>query len=296
MGEATLYLAPLYPSLRSGQAYRPFHSGTETLASCRVADRRHICKTPNLPAPTRPAVMAMRLTLLESNRNFLQSAECALISILGHAGLVLFGLSLTEGGSQLPTDEREARVFFLLPPDRVDVRARQSEIFQWGKPGGDLEDGKLLTEPDQGRLIRERAYGARGRGGRSGARGALPFGPPPVFVPDTAFSVLDVDQMVERYQSSAAPIYPRDLVALDVEGSVQAIYVVDSTGRVDTTTVEVVRSDDLRFTESVRTALGQMRFRPATRAGKTVRQLVEQQFRFYIRPMSQVDRQISSGS
>jgi hypothetical protein len=68
---------------------------------------------------------------------------------------------------------------------------------------------------------------------------------------------------------------------------------VDTTGRVDTTTIEVVRSDDSRFTESVRTALGLMLFRPARRAGKTVRQRVEQKFRFQIVPASQVADQIS---
>jgi TonB family protein len=235
----------------------------------------------------------MRLTLLQFDRNFFQSAECAFVSILAHAGLVWFALGATVGGRQIPTDEREARVFFLLPPDRVDVRSRQTEIIQWGKPGGDFEDGKHLTRPSEGWLIREPAYGAQGQGGRSGARGELPFGPMPAFIPDTVFSVLEVDKMVERYEGSAAPVYPRDLLAVGVEGLVQAIYVVDSTGRVDTTTIEVVRSDDPRFTASVRTALGQMRFRPAKRGGKTVRQLVAQQFRFSISPASQVAEQIS---
>jgi TonB family protein len=234
----------------------------------------------------------MRLTLLESDRSFFQTAECALISILAHVGVVWFAVGATLGGRQLPTDEREARVFFLLPPDRVDQRSRQSEIFQWGKLGGDLRDGKLLTNTGEG-FTQERAYGARKRGARAGSRGELPFGPPLRFIPDSVFSVLEVDQMVERYESSAAPIYPRDLIALKVEGSVQAIYIVDTTGMVDTTTVEVVRSDDPRFTESVRTALGQMRFRPAKRAGKTVRQLVAQQFRFRIDPAPQVVKQVS---
>jgi hypothetical protein len=43
----------------------------------------------------------------------------------------------------------------------------------------------------------------------------------------------------------------------------------------------------------VRTALGQARFRAALRAGKTVRQLVEQKFRFKIVPASQMAEQIS---
>ena len=235
----------------------------------------------------------MRPTLLESDRSFFKPAECALVSIVAHAGLVWLALGVTEGGRQIPTDEREARVFFFLPPDRVDVRVRQTESIQWGKLGGDLDNGMHLTQPGEGRRIREPAYGARSWGERSGARGELPFGPVLPFVPDTVFSVLEVDEMVERYEGSAAPIYPRDLLAMGAEGMVQAIYVVDTTGWVDTTTIQVVRSDDSRFTESVRAALGLMRFRPARRGGKTVRQAVEQQFRFHIIPASQVAEQIS---
>ena len=232
----------------------------------------------------------MRLTLLESDRSFLRSAECASLSILAHVGLVWFVIGITVGGSRLPADEREARVFFLLPPDRVDSRQRQTDVIQPAKLGADLENGIHLTAPDEG--LRVRVYGARHRGERSGARGELPFGPTP-FVPDTAFSVLEVDEMVERYEGSAAPIYPRDLLAVGVEGQVQATYVVDTTGRVDTTTILVEQSDDPRFTESVRTALGGMRFRPAKRAGKTVRQLVEQRFRFRIMPSPQAGDQAS---
>jgi hypothetical protein len=235
----------------------------------------------------------MHPTLLESGRNLFQTSECVLASILAHVGLVWLLVGMTEGGRQIPTDEREARVFFLLPPDRVDERSRQMEAIQWGRLGIDLEDGKHLTHPDEGWLLRERAYAARPKGDRSGARGELPFGPPPVFVPDTAFSVLEVDEMVERDESSAAPIYPRDLLAIGAEGMVQATYVVDTLGQVDTTTIQVLLSDDPRFTASVRTALGQMRFRPAKRGGEKVRQLVAQQFRFRIVPATQVTKQVS---
>jgi hypothetical protein len=75
---------------------------------------------------------------------------------------------------------------------------------------------------------------------------------------------------------------------------VQAIYVVDTTGRVDTTTIEVVVSDDPKFTQSVREALDHMRFRPAIRAGRPVRQRVQQKFRFQIGPTPELPKQISS--
>jgi hypothetical protein len=62
---------------------------------------------------------------------------------------------------------------------------------------------------------------------------------------------------------------------------------------VDTTTVVVTFSDDPRFTQSVRNALVLMRFRPAQRAGHSVRQLVEQRFRFLIMPPQQASKQVS---
>jgi TonB family protein len=235
----------------------------------------------------------MRPTLFESDRNRLRSAECVIASLLAHAGVAWLAVGATEGGRQLPTDEREARVFFLLPPDRVDQRLRQSEVIQWGRLGADLEDGKHLTRPGQGMRVRMQTYGARAWGERSGARGQTPFGPVPPFVPDSVFSVLEVDETVERYEESAAPAYPRDLLAVGAEGVVQAIYVVDTTGRVDTATIQVVVSDDPRFSASVRTALGLMRFRPAKRAGKAVRQRVAQQFRFRIAPLPQSADQTS---
>jgi TonB family protein len=212
---------------------------------------------------------------------------------VAHAALVWAAVIATGEGTRVPADEREARIFFLLPPDRVDVRGRQTEILQWGSLGGDIEDGRHLLTPDGGWLSLAPAHGARGKRERSGAKGQLPFGPASRFIPDTAFSVLEVDEIVERYETSAAPIYPRDLIAIGAEGLVQATYVVDTAGRVDTTTIRVSYSDDPRFTESVRTALGDMRFRPARRAGKTVRQLVEQKFRFKIVPAAELIKQIS---
>lgn len=244
-------------------------------------------------APRSPAGdPRMHATLLATRRSCLHPAECALASLLAHAAVAWLAVSATDGGRQLPTDAREARVFFLLPPDRVDARLRQTETIQWGRLGSDLEDGRELVPPGEGLRTGPRTYGARPWGKRSGARGQLPFGPAPELVPDTAFSVLEVDEMVERHEGSAAPVYPRDLLAMGAEGVVHAIYVVDTTGRVDTTTIQVVSSDDVRFTESVRAALGLMRFRPARREGKPVRQMVEQDFRFQIQPSTTLTQRI----
>lgn len=222
----------------------------------------------------------MRLTLLESNRSFFHAAEYATVSIVAHVAVVWLVLTTSTGTFRLPTTEREARVLFLLPPDPVKASTREAEVHLPGRPGSGLDQAGQL--PADGESLRLEATAKRGRhrGERSGARGEEPFGPPAVLTADKVYSVLQVDQMVERYEDSAVPVYPPELSARGKQGKVDATYVVDTMGRVDTTTIHVMQSDDSLFSQSVRTALGGARFRPAKRAGKTVRQLVQQRFSF----------------
>ena len=229
----------------------------------------------------------MHLTLLESDRSFLRSAECAALSIVAHVGLIWAVLAASDGGFVLPTTERDARLLFLLPPDRIPASERTAEIPHVGKLSSGLEEAET-PGPGEGLRLQAATSHARRKGTKSGPRleRDLPVSPTP-FVPDSVYSALQVDQMVERYEGSAAPVYPPQLIQRGTEGQVDAMYVVDTTGGVDTATIQVLQSDDSLFTESVRTALGEMRFRPAKRAGKAVRQLVAQRFRFKIAPTVQ---------
>ena len=97
-----------------------------------------------------------------------------------------------------------------------------------------------------------------------------------------------MDSTVERYEWSAAPAYPPRLLASGTEGTVYAQFVVDTTGAVDTTSIRVLTSPHPEFEQSVRIALGLMKFRPAKRGPHRVRQLVEQHFRFTIAPPAQI--------
>ena len=223
----------------------------------------------------------MHLTLLESDRSLVRSAELVTLSIATHA-LVLGALSgSAAGGFRLPDDEREAKAMFLLPPDRPAPAERTAEVPLPGRPGSGLDEASPPPLPEDGqgmRLEGNVADGAR-KGERAGAEGEDPLGPAP-FLEVKVYTALEVDQMVERFESSAAPVYPPELSARGTEGAVEASYVVDITGRVDTATITVLRSDHPRFTESVRAALAEARFRPAKRRGAAVRQLVAQRFRF----------------
>lgn len=231
----------------------------------------------------------MQLTLIESDRNFLRSAECAALSIVAHLTLVWAIVASPGHRFVLPTTERDARLMFLLPPDRVPASSRTAELPRPGKIGAGYDEGHAL-EPGEGFRVQASVARARNKGERSGTHQDLPV-QSTTFVPDSVYSVLQVDQMVERFESSAAPVYPPELMRRGIEGQVDATYVVDTTGRVDTSTFQVLASADSLFTESVRTALVDTRFRPAKRSGKAVRQLVAQRFRFKLanaaRPLEQ---------
>jgi len=225
----------------------------------------------------------MRLHLIESEHEpveTVEAAECVFASLILHASLIWLAVGVIAGGSVLLADGRATLPLFLVPPDRKEAPpAGQTEVFRAGQAGGLFADGPELLGGGTGTRAGGRPYGRQRAGERSGAIGLVPFGQT-ARPTDSVFTELEVDRMVERYESSAAPIYPPKLAAMGKEGRVQATFVVDITGTVDMSSVQILASDDPEFTESVRTALGAMRFRPATRGGQTVRQLVEQRFNF----------------
>jgi TonB family protein len=229
----------------------------------------------------------MHLTLMESDRSFLRSAECASLSLLAHAGLMWLALGVTAGGRQLPADEREARAFFLLPPEYERGPLGQLDVIRWEAIGGALDGGAWLMGSGDDVEDGAARSGTARPGARSNARGVLPFEPPARLI-DTTFTVYEVDMTVERVEGSAAPVYPSDLAEAGVGGLVRTTYVVDTTGQVDVTTIRIMSSDHPGFTASVQVALAEMRFRPAKRRGRPVRQLVEQQFRFQIGRSAQI--------
>lgn len=74
--------------------------------------------------------------------------------------------------------------------------------------------------------------------------------------------------------------YPDLLRSASVEGDVLAQFVVNSDGTVDVSSFKVLKSSHELFTESVRNALPNMRFEPATTGGNPVRQLMQMPFTF----------------
>lgn len=108
------------------------------------------------------------------------------------------------------------------------------------------------------------------------------FDQPPIPLGDSIRTELEVDSAVKRYDDSAAPEYPPELLRRRIEGYAIVQYVVDTTGRADTTTFRVVSASHVEFAKAVKATLPFMRFRPAIVANRRVPQLVQQPFAFRI--------------
>jgi protein TonB len=72
------------------------------------------------------------------------------------------------------------------------------------------------------------------------------------------------------------------LRSANVEGAVLVQFVVDTLGRVDSTTVHVLKSTHDLFTNAVKDVVFRYKFRPAELAGRKVKQLVQMPFDFRV--------------
>ena len=89
-------------------------------------------------------------------------------------------------------------------------------------------------------------------------------------------------ELQTRILASARPRYPESLRQAAIDGTVLVRFVVDTTGRVDMSSVAVVSTTHDLFTRAVRDALPGFRFKPAETGGHRVRALAEMPFEFRI--------------
>lgn len=92
----------------------------------------------------------------------------------------------------------------------------------------------------------------------------------------------DVDKPVGPVPGNAAPIYPAELRTAGVGGEVIVQFVVNTDSTMAPATFKVLKSSHGLFTESVHDALLRMRFVPAMKDGRPVRQIVQMPFVFSV--------------
>ncbi len=205
------------------------------------------------------------------------------LSVAVHAVVMsaaIYGTGVRARQLEQSIADRGALLRYLPPPDRRPSSANVVEHLQYIDLGS---RGQPLPMRPDGQVVASR--GAIRESGEPGqqhdeARSQAPAAP--FESRDSVYSMLDVEETAVRTAGSAAPAYPPDLMSAGTEGGVFLRFIVDSSGRADAGSIEVVRSSHPAFTQSVRQALPLMLFTPATIGGRRVRQLVEQNFEFRI--------------
>ncbi|MEP7001715.1 MAG: energy transducer TonB [bacterium] len=203
------------------------------------------------------------------------------ISVVAHVVLVgaaVYGTGVSARQLQQAIAERVSYLHYLPPPDRRPSSSDAVEHLQYVDVGA---KGAALAERADGRVVVPvGAAKSKYSGGDQGEelRGAAPS--EAFESPDSVYSMLDVEETAARTAGSAAPVYPPELMKSGREGGVFIRFVVDSSGRADASSIEVIRSTNPLFTQSVRQAVPLMMFAPASVGGRHVRQLVEQNFEF----------------
>jgi hypothetical protein len=207
-------------------------------------------------------------------------SRSAALSIVVHATLIGAFVERTHRDSEAVTEYEERRVIFFVPRDRTPLQNPAAERLQWVSFGVPAESGEEFVDAPSGQSLGGRlAQSARGDDlGLEDEFSIATAG----YEGDTVFSVLEVEEQARRYEWSAAPVYPAELLRQRVEGKVAARYVVDTTGWADMRTFVALQSTHPEFAASVREALPMMRFAPARLGSKKVRQLVEQEFAFKV--------------
>jgi hypothetical protein len=208
----------------------------------------------------------------------------AAFSVAAH--VVFIGAAVYGTGPRAPPAEEEQlseQVFFLPPPDRIKNSEPLVEHLRFVDVGAGVpvEGNASPYKVPSGESHPDRTKQA---GGAVGADDANQAAQTPIEAPDSVYSILSVEESAVRVEGSAAPIYPSELIEKKVEGGVPTRYVIDTTGRADLSTLEILGPAHPLFVQSVRDALPGMRFQPASVAGHRVRQMVEQRFEFRLLP------------
>lgn len=94
---------------------------------------------------------------------------------------------------------------------------------------------------------------------------------------------LEVDRPVMVLSGYRTPRYPEALRAAGVEETLNARFVVDTLGCIESGSLTVTSAEHAAFATAVRDALANARYRPAEVGGRRVRQQVSQAFVFSLR-------------
>lgn len=220
--------------------------------------------------------------IMQSSAKSVGITPSAALSVAAHVLLIGAAVQGTGERAKHLQEKLASAVVYLPPPDRRVSSAPREEHVEYLELGAGTQLSAVgdPTELPAGKASDRAPHAGDDLGASRLNEAARPAGPST----DSVYSILTVEESATRTQNSASPVYPPDLLAAGVEGGVVARYVVDTSGRADPASIQILRESNPAFTRAVREAIPAMRFTPGMVQGRPVRQVVEQGFEFRVAP------------
>jgi protein TonB len=235
--------------------------------------------------------------LIESKRKRKRSIGGTFFSLVAHGAMIFAAVWLTKNAGLADTKEKNQKVEFVEmkkpdepppppktkappPPPDAPVTPPPPKGFQTLSPP--LEIPNIVPPIDITRKVTNEAdFSAKGVKG--GVATGVVGGTGPV-EQETPYLDFQVEKQAEMAGGQEGPKYPEVLRTAGLEGTVEAMFVVDTTGHADMNTFKVSNSDaNQLFVKAVKDALSRLKYYPAEIGGRKVRQLVSQSFNFTIK-------------
>jgi periplasmic protein TonB len=228
--------------------------------------------------------------LIESRAKRQKATRATAFSFVFHAVLIGAAVYVTYHADEAFAKPKEEKVDFVTvkkdpPPPKEQPKPPPDVVVAPPPPKG----FQILTAPikipdviPQVDLSKEvtREEDFTGKGAEGGTARGVAGGVAAPLNSDQTYFEFQVEKQVSAAEGNTPPTYPSVLRAGNIEGQVLVSFVVDTSGRADMSTFNVIKTTHDLFTAAVKQHLPQMRFIPAEIGGHKVKQLVQMPFIF----------------
>lgn len=229
--------------------------------------------------------------LIESEKKRFTSVRQTIISVVVHVVVIFAAVTATTGAAEeLRELLQDTTMVFLKPPppppppppetpppDMIVTANPPPQGFQTVIPPTDIPK----EIPPINLNEKFNAADFSGKGVEGGIAAGIVGGTGPVDTQAEVYLDAEVDDPVS-FINIPKPRYPPVMQQAGIAGSVDAQYVVDTTGHAEPRSWKVLKSTNKAFEEPAREAIMKGVFKPARIKGQAVRQLVQQRISFNI--------------
>lgn len=241
----------------------------------------------------------MFTTLMESRAPRTRRVGSTMVSLLLHGLMIAGAVALTMAGpasaGDSPTHEREQPAIFVVTHERtrtdvprtaprsIEPQRHEQLVGPTVRPFVDVVTQNIPTvdvsTSDPATDAME--LGRTARTGRGIPDGSLGSGSG--VLSGAVLDEIEVDRAPHVLGAAPTPRYPEVLRGAGITGRVVVQFVVDTLGRAELGSVQVMDATRGEFAESVRAALPRFRFSPGEAGGRKVRTRVQIPFDFTLR-------------